>query len=194
MRAIAYAFLLMSALPLACGGGTPEPKNEDEAVSSTKSEEAKPDEAAKTDESSAAPAGSAAAAAAPADSSAQAAAPSAKSDAPSGDVKTPDKDDPWMASHQMPPKDVDKTVKPQLAKVKACFKTAKKKDPSVTGEVKIRFVITNDGKVRDWKDDASSMTSEEVTSCVGEVVKKLKFPKQKSPGDAIGSYQINFTP
>ena len=56
-----------------------------------------------------------------------------------------------------------------------------KRDPSTSGEVKIRFVITNDGMVRVWRDDGSSMSDEEVTKCVGELIKSIKFPKQKSP-------------
>jgi hypothetical protein len=95
-----------------------------------------------------------------------------------------------MAAHEMPEHDVTKTIKPHQAKLKACFKAAKKKDPSVSGEVKIKFISSNDGKVRDWKDDSSSVTDPTVTACVGEVIKKLKFPKQKSPGDAWGSYSI----
>ena len=109
-------------------------------------------------------------------------------------LEAPDANDPWLASHQMAPDDVLKTVRQQQSLVQACFNEGKKKDPSINGEVKVRFVITNDGQVRDWKDDTSSMTDEEVTTCVGEVLRKLKFPKQKSPGDAWGSYSINFTP
>jgi hypothetical protein len=37
------------------------------------------------------------------------------------------------------------------------------------------------------------MTDEVVTQCVGDLLKSLKFPKQKSPGDAYGVYSINFT-
>jgi hypothetical protein len=169
---------------VACGGGTPKPKDEDDTAS------AKP----KGDDSSSAPADSAAAA--PADSSPPAAPPPAAS-APassSGDLKPTGGDDPWMASHQMTPKDVMKTMRPVTGKVQACFKAGLKRDGSTNGEVKIRFVITNDGTVRVWRDDGSSMTDGDVTQCVGELVKKLKFPKQKSPGDAWGSYAINFTP
>jgi hypothetical protein len=194
MRVAPYLFLIASALPLAlplgCGGGTPEPKNADEATASgSKSDEAKPDEA-KPDDSAAA---AASAAPAPAETSAPAAAPASSAAASGGDL-TPPKDDPWSAGHQMAPADVNKTMKAQTGKVQGCFKKAKKKDPSVTGEVKIKFIISNDGKVKDWKDDMSSMSSQDVTNCVGEIVKKLKFPKQKSPGDAVGSYSINFTP
>ena len=85
-----------------------------------------------------------------------------------------------------------KTMKGANAKVQACWKAGLKRDPSTTGEVKIRFVITNDGKVRVWRDDGSSMSDEEVTQCVGGVVEKLSFPKQKSPGDAWGIYSIHF--
>jgi hypothetical protein len=99
-----------------------------------------------------------------------------------------------MASHQMTPKDVFKTMKPAQAKAQACFRAGVKRDGSTNGEVKLKFVITNDGEVRVWKDDGSSMTDEEVTKCVGDLLKSLKFPKQKSPGDAYGTYSINFTP
>jgi hypothetical protein len=94
----------------------------------------------------------------------------------------------------MPAKDVSKTMRGAQGKVQACFKAGIKSDPSTNGEVKLRFVITNDGAVRAWKDDASSMTNADVTNCVGEVLKKQKFPKQKSPGDAWGSYSIHFGP
>jgi hypothetical protein len=193
MRVAACLLLLASGIPLslACGGGTPAPKNEDEVASGSKSDEAK-SESAKPDDGTAAAAASDTPAAAPAETAA--AAPPSKANDSSGDIKVPDKNDPWMASHQVPEGDVKKTMKAQMGKVNACYKTAKKKDPSVTGEVKIKFVITNDGVVRDWKDDSSTMSDEDVTKCVGEIVKKLKFPKQKSPGDAWGGYHINFTP
>ena len=92
----------------------------------------------------------------------------------------------------MPPTDVMRTMKAAGARVQACWKAGLKRDPSTSGEVKIRMVITNDGKVRAWRDDGSSMSDEEVTQCVGGVVEKLKFPKQKSPGDAWGAYSIHF--
>jgi hypothetical protein len=168
----------------ACGGGTPKPKDEDDTASAK----------SKGDDSSSAPADSAAAA--PADSSPPATPPPAAnaSASSSGDLKATGGDDPWMASHQMTPKDVMKTMRPVTGRVKACFKAGLKRDGSTNGEVKIRFVITNDGAVRVWRDDGSSMTDGDVTQCVGELLNKLKFPKQKSPGDAWGSYAINFTP
>jgi hypothetical protein len=167
---------------IACGGGTPQPKDSDE-VAGSKTEA--PAQAAQSSQKSDEAAPSAPASAPSAEPSP---APAAASTAPakSGD------DDVWMAPHQMPQKDVLKAIKPAKAKVQACFKEGTKRDPSSQGEVKIRFVITNDGKVRAWRDDGSSMTDEEVTKCIGELVKTLTFPKQKSPGDAWGVYSANF--
>lgn len=172
---------------LACGGGTPHPKDEGDTASSS---------SASGDDSSLA-----SSAASPADSSSAApvasAAPSSgpvlsASTDTSGDIKATNSDNPWLAAHQMPPGDVMRTMKRANAKVQGCWKEGLKRDPSTSGEVKIRLVITNDGKVRAWRDDGSSMSDDEVTQCVGGVVEKLKFPKQKSPGDAWGAYSVHF--
>ncbi len=183
MRALPCAVLTASAL-LACGGSTPPPKDSDEAVASSAPKPA--DSAAPAaDSASAAPAASAAP-----DPVAAAAAPS-PADSSAGSASAP-ADDPWMASHQMTPKDVLRTMGPAKAKAQACFRAGVKRDPSTSGEVKIRFVITNAGAVRVWKDDGSSMSDSEVTDCVGNLIKTLKFPKQKSPGDAYGVYTVKF--
>ena len=178
---------VLAALALAavaCGGGTPKPKDEDDTASA----KSKGDDSTA---SSSAPSDSAA----PADSSPPATPPAASTaSSGTGDIKATGDEDPWMASHQMTPKDVMKTVRPVQGRVQACFKAGLKRDGSTNGEVKIRFVITNAGVVRVWKDNASSMSDGDVTQCVGEVLNKLKFPKQKSPGDAWGAYSINFTP
>jgi hypothetical protein len=195
MRIAGYLFaLIVSAplvLPLACGGGTPEPKNEDEANSETKSDT----KSAKSDDTAPADSSGAAGETPPAESAppAASAAPAGGGDS-SGDIKAPKADDPWMAAHTMPDADVNKTVKKAKVTLTACYKKGKKKDPSTSGEVKVKFIVTNDGKVTDWKDDASSMSNQDVITCVGEAIKKLKFPKQKSPGSAVGTYSINFNP
>lgn len=183
MNRLLASAALLGCVVVACGGAKSPPKDEGEAAGT----------AAPAGDDTAAPSASASSAAtddkpAPAASSA----PAAKPADTSGDLKPASGDDPWLAAHQMPPKDVMSTMKAANAKVQACWKAGLKRDPSTTGEVKIRFVITNDGKVRAWRDDGSSMSDEEVTQCVGGVVEKLGFPKQKSPGDAWGVYSIHF--
>ena len=180
---LALALVILLPATIACGGKTPPAQEADNTSSAAKSDD------------SAAPASSSAPAAS--DSSATTAPASTGSAAAagdSGDIKAPTGDDPWLASHQMAPKDVMRTMKAANSKVQACWKAALKNDPSAAGEVKIRFVVTNDGAVRAWRDDGSSMSDGDVTQCVGELVNKLKFPKQKSPGDAWGAYSIHFSP
>jgi hypothetical protein len=187
--------LALASFPLACGGGTPAPKDESEATQDKGG--GGDDSASSPTASAAAPAASSAAPASPADSSASSelnGPPPAATTTASGDIKPTNSDDPWLAGHQMPPKDVMKVMRANNAKVQGCWKAGLKRDPSTSGEVKVRFVITNDGAVRALKDDGSSMTDPDVTKCVGDVIQKLKFPKQKSPGDAWGSFSINFTP
>jgi hypothetical protein len=189
-RVSAFAVLLLAAATSApligfgCGGGTPKAKDEDDTASKPKGDDSAPSTSAAAD--SPAPAADSSPPATPSPASSAAAA--------TGDIPVGGGDDPWLAGHQMTPKDVFKTLRPAQGKVQACFKAGLKRDGSTTGEVKVRFVITNDGVVRVWRDDGSSMTDGDVTQCVGEVVHKLKFPKQKSPGDAWGLYSINFTP
>jgi hypothetical protein len=177
MRLLVVTRALVAASVLfACGGGTPPPSDESVASSESKPKDPAPAAASSSEPSPAAASPS----------------PASSSATPPADPTAPQGDDPWMAPHQMTPKDVLHAVRPVQGKAQACFRAGAKRDPSASGEVKIRFVITNDGAVRVWRDDGSSMSEEGVIQCVGELIKSVKFPKQKSPGDAWGSYTVNF--
>lgn len=171
-------FVVASSVLVACGGGTPSPKSENEAVEHGSS---KSDNANKEATNSSKGASASEPAAAPATTKAS-----------SGDLVAPQSDDPWMAPHQMPAGDVLRIMRAATGKVNACWRAAKKRDPFVSGEVKVKFVITHEGSVRAWRNEDSSTSDEELIKCVGDVVSSLKFPTQKSPGDAWGIYQINF--
>jgi hypothetical protein len=188
MRSSSVVCLLVvaaSSVSLACGGKTPPANDEGEPATHSSAKAETPEPAAS--ESAADAAAPPAATAETAPSAAPSAAPASASPAGGGSGAS---DDVWMAHHQMPPGDVLKGIRPANAKVQACYRAGVKRDASTGGEVKIRFVITHEGAVRDWKDDASTMTDEEVTKCIGELIKTLKFPKQKSPGDAFGVYTV----
>jgi hypothetical protein len=189
LAAFATCAVVAATALTACGGGTPPAKDSDEAVASGPASGHKAAEHPSTDEASdaAAPSGDPLASAGPSSGPAPTKAAASPSDSPS-----PGGDDPWMASHQMTPKDVLHGTRPVQSKAQACFRAGVKRDPSTSGEVKIRFVITNDGVVRVWRDEGSSMSDADVIQCIGEVVKNVKFPKQKSPGDAWGIYSVNF--
>jgi len=168
--------LVMSvcAVLSACGGGASPPKSEATAVEATKESHADTLKSAPTATTSAEKV------------------PVSQGTSAGGDLVAPASDDPWMAPHQMPSGDVLKTMRAAQGKVTACWKAAKKRDPSVSGELKIKFVITHEGAVRVWRNEDSSVGDEDCVNCVGDVIKSLQFPTQKSPGDAWGIYQINF--
>jgi hypothetical protein len=174
----AVAFVLA-----ACGGGTPPPKDESAAASPGSSKSDKDWAPATAPSAATPPPATAAAEPAPA--------PAATKSAP-GDLVAPASDDPWMAPHQMPAGDVLRTMRAATGRVNACWHAAKKRDPSASGEVKIKFVITHEGGVRVWRNEDSSVSDEDTIKCVGEVLKSLHFPTQKAPGDAWGIYSINF--
>jgi hypothetical protein len=175
--------ILVSSMSPACGGGAKPPRDEGASV----------EHGASKSEGEASPATASSAATPPAAEPAAEPAPApAPTKAASGDLVAPTADDPWMAPHQMPAKDVLRTMRAATGRVNACWRAAKKRDGSVSGEVKIKFVITHEGSVRVWRNEDSSVTDEDTIHCVGEVVKSLRFPTQKAPGDAWGIYSINF--
>lgn len=96
--------------------------------------------------------------------------------------------------HQIAAPEVSKTVAKVKPKIQACYHAGLKRDPSCMGEVKVKFVVKHDGTMVDAQDQGSSMNDEEVTKCIVEVIKTLKFPVQESPGPAFGVYAINLSP
>ncbi|MBV9946367.1 MAG: AgmX/PglI C-terminal domain-containing protein [Myxococcales bacterium] len=179
----------------ACGGAAPQAKTESQASSPPPASGA-PEEAQAKDQDKDGKGTDGKGTAPGADSSGTSAATDEAKPKPpaasNGELAAPPADDPWMAPHQMPPADVLKTMRAAMNKVNACYRSAKKRDGSVTGDVKVKFVITHEGAVRVWRDEGSSMSDPDCTKCVGEVIQTLKFPTQKSPGDAWGLYSINF--
>jgi hypothetical protein len=173
MRCI-VASVVFPLSALACGGTTPPPKADDQAKA--------PPASSITASEAGAPVPTTAAIEPPP-------APSVAEPPDSG----PAEEDPWLAFRHMPGGDVLKTMRPAQAKVQACIHAGLKRDPTASGEIKIRFVVTQDGKVLDWKDEASSMSDEEITKCIGDIIRTLTFPKQKMPGNSLGFYTIQLS-
>ena len=166
----------IAVLALACGGGTPPSNSADKAGSLD--------------------AGSAQSAPAPSSvldlvaAVTPAATPSAS--AAGASSAAPAQDDVWLAYHQMSQKDLLAVVRGAQGRVQACFNAGLKRDRSLSGETKIKFVVSHEGVVKAWKDEESSMSDEEVTKCIGEVINRLNFRTQKSPGDAWGIYTVKY--
>jgi hypothetical protein len=167
----------VAVLPLACGSQPPVVNGEESAGSLD--------------------AGSAKSAPAPSASSvldlvAATAPSSSPSPSSSSSSPPPAKDDVWLAYHQMAQKDLLAIVRGAQGRIQACFRAGLKRDRSLSGETKIKFVVSHEGAVKAWRDEESSMSDEDVTKCIGEVINSLNFKTQKSPGDAWGIYTVKY--
>jgi hypothetical protein len=172
-----HAFAIVASLAIACGGAkSPPPDTDVTAGASRREPHPEPMPTAAPDAAAPEPTATASATATP---------------PPEEPPKDPN--DPWLSHRQIPPDIVAKTVKPAAAKVQKCLKDAHKRDPSLEGEVHIRFVVSHDGKVLDFHTGESSIGDKDVTSCVGEVIKTLKFPEQPAPGGAFGVYATHLS-
>jgi len=112
---------------------------------------------------------------------------------PPEEAPPPKEEDPWLTHRQIAPDVVVATMKPAASKIDKCFKEAVKRDPTVEGEVNMRFIIAHEGQVIDFKADSSSLHDPELTKCIGGVIKSLKFPVQLSPGGAFGVYSTHLS-
>jgi hypothetical protein len=99
---------------------------------------------------------------------------------------------PAIPFRTLPPAVVLKSMKPSTTKVRACYDAGYKEDPSIAGEVKIRFVVDEDGKVTESGDGGSTVPAEGVIQCVAKVVENVRFPKPEAGGSAIGIYSVHF--
>jgi hypothetical protein len=123
---------------------------------------------------------------------AAAASPSPSSSSSPSSSPPPAQDDVWLAYHQMAQKDLLAIVRSAQGRIQACFRAGLKRDRSLSGETKIKFVVSHEGAVKAWRDEESSMSDEDVTKCIGEVINSLNFRTQKSPGDAWGIYTVKY--
>jgi len=88
---------------------------------------------------------------------------------------------------ELDPALVSKEVRARIGAVKACYERALKRNPSLSGKVKVRWTITAAGTVSgvDIADD--SMGDSEVSSCIKQLVARWRFP-----APAGGSVEVEF--
>ena len=88
---------------------------------------------------------------------------------------------------ELDPALVSKEVRARIGAVKACYERALKRNPNLSGKVKVRWTITAAGTVSgvDIADD--SMGDSEVSSCIKQLVARWRFP-----APAGGSVEVEF--
>ncbi len=77
---------------------------------------------------------------------------------------------------ELDPSLVSKEVRTRLGAIKACYERALKRNPNLSGKVKVRWTITAAGTVSSVEIDEDSLGDSEVTSCIRGLVSHWRFP------------------
>jgi len=77
---------------------------------------------------------------------------------------------------ELDPSLVSKEVRTRIGAIKACYERALKRNPSLSGKVKVRWTITAAGTVSAVEIEEDSMGDSEVASCIKGLVSRWRFP------------------
>ena len=77
---------------------------------------------------------------------------------------------------ELDPSLVSKEVRARLGAIKACYERALKRNPNLSGKVKVRWTITAAGTVATVDIEEDSMGDAEVSSCIKGLVSRWRFP------------------
>jgi TonB family protein len=71
---------------------------------------------------------------------------------------------------------VSKEVRTRIGAIKACYERALKRNPNLSGKVKVRWTITAAGTVAAVEIEEDSLGDNEVSSCIKGLVSRWRFP------------------
>jgi TonB family protein len=88
---------------------------------------------------------------------------------------------------------VSKEVRTRIGAIKACYERALKRNPNLSGRVKIRWTITTAGTVTDVEIEEDTVGDAEVASCLKGLVRRWRFVAP-SGGSVAVVYPFIFEP
>lgn len=77
---------------------------------------------------------------------------------------------------ELDPSLVSKEVRARIGAIKACYERSLKRNPNLSGKIKVRWTITAAGTVSSVEIDEDSMGDSEVVSCIKGLVSRWRFP------------------
>jgi len=99
---------------------------------------------------------------------------------------------PQIGGH-LPPEVIQRVVRQNFGRFRACYDAGLRTNPSLTGRVNTKFVIGRDGSVNVSQDAGSDLPDQAVVNCVVRSYQALSFPSPDN-GVVTVSYPIMFTP
>jgi hypothetical protein len=100
---------------------------------------------------------------------------------------------PTLSSAGLPPEVVRRIVRQNFGRFRLCYEDGLRGDPTLGGEVKVRFVIDTDGAVSVASDAGSTLADPSVVTCVVRGFMGLSFPSP-SAGSLVVVYPVYFAP
>lgn len=89
--------------------------------------------------------------------------------------------------------DVDRAVKMRMDKIRGCYQRSLQRDPSLAGEIVVRFEVQRDGTIASASIKRSSIGNSGVESCVREQFLQMKFPPLSGNQTVQVTYPIVFS-
>ena len=77
---------------------------------------------------------------------------------------------------ELDPSLVSKEVRTRIGAIKACYERSLKRNPNLSGKIKVRWTITAAGTVSSVEIEEDSMGDAEVVSCIKGLVSRWRFP------------------
>ncbi len=96
-------------------------------------------------------------------------------------------------SGRLPKETIQRIVRQHFGRYRVCYEKALAKNPTLTGRVSVRFLISSDGSVSTAGNGASTLPDAAAVSCVVRAFYGLSFPKPAG-GSVQVTYPLMFSP
>jgi hypothetical protein len=100
---------------------------------------------------------------------------------------------PLTANGHLPAEVIQRVVRQNFGRFRACYETGMRQNPSLQGRVAVKFVIGRDGSVNVAQDAGSDLPDQNVVNCVVRSYQSLSFPSPDN-GIVTVTYPLMFTP
>ncbi len=90
-------------------------------------------------------------------------------------------------------RDVDRAVKVRMDKIRGCYQRALQRDPSLSGEIVVRFEVQGNGSIGSASIKRSSIANSGVESCVREQFLQMQFSRPAGNQSVQVTYPIVFS-
>ncbi len=97
-------------------------------------------------------------------------------------------------SGALPPEVVQRIVRQNFGRFRACYETALHKSPKLEGRVTVGFTIDDKGAVQNARDAGSTLGDANTVSCIVSSFTRLSFPAASSSGGVKVTYPLLLKP